>query len=243
MNQKMHYTVPYASPAYGPPPYYMQEGRVILVTFDIDEATATEFVAPPLKWDAGTLVSAFIGDMLQIPYCGRFHEGGIVFSVTHCDVTAPYTPYLWTSTDEAMIVGREVYGMPKMLCDDDSQVEWSGNQVRGVVNRRGEEIMAINLNIEEKVDPAEVPRNDSRLSVRVIPDPSGGNKNRRQVLHFALDDFAVHDAWKGPATLRLPPHPQFRTHELMPDHAILTGYYLQVSWTLGLAQILAEEEG
>lgn len=242
MGRLPSYTVPYASPLYGPPPYHMVEGRILIVSYDVDSAAADRSVSPPLTRVPDSKASIFIGDMLQLPHAGKFHECGVVLTVRHGDVEAPYTPYLWTSTEEAMLVGREVYGMPKVLCDDDTPLRWSGNQIHGVVKRRGQEIASIDFNIERRADPEEIPRRDSRLTVRTIPDPTGRTVSRREVLQFPLTDYRILEAWGGSAVVRIQTTVMSRVHELAPREAVLSGHYLRVAWTMGAASILAVEE-
>lgn len=237
------YTLPYASPLYGPPPYDMIEGKVLLVTFESrDQDAVRAAVSPPAVLAHNSTTSLFIGDMLQIPHCGAFHECGVIVTARYKDVEAPYTPYLWTSTEEAMLVGREVYGMPKVMCDD-TPLRWSGNQIRGVVKRRGQELIALDFNIERRADPANVPRNGSRLTVRTLPDPTGKTTSRREVLHFALKNYEIVEAWEGRAALRITPTVMSRVHELVPADPIVTGYYLRVKWRLDTGDILGVEEG
>lgn len=237
------YTLPYASPLYGPPPYDMVEGKILMVTFDSANQDALKAsVSPPAMLAENSRTSLFIGDMLQIPYCGAFHECGVVVTARYKDVEAPYTPYLWTSTEEAMLVGREVYGMPKVMCDDNTPLRWSGNQIHGLVRRRGQELISMDFNIEKRVDPATVPMTASRLTVRTLPDPTGKTTSRREVLHFVLQNFEIVEAWGGRAALRIYPSIMSRVHELAPADPIVTGYYLRVKWRLDTGDILGVEE-
>lgn len=237
------YTLPYASPLYGPPPYDMVEGKILIVTFDsANQAALKASVSPPAALAENSKTSLFIGDMLQIPHCGAFHECGVVVTARYKDVEAPYTPYLWTSTEEAMLVGREVYGMPKVLCDDDTPLRWSGNQIHGLVRRRGQELISMDFNIEERVDPATVPMKAARMTVRTLPDPTGKTTSRREVLHFVLKNFEIVEAWGGRAALRISPSIMSRVHELAPADPIVSGYYLRVKWRLDTGDILGVEE-
>ena len=242
MIRREPYTLPYASPLYGPPPYDMVEGKVLIVTFDSANQTALKAsVSPPVTLAANSRTSLFIGDMLQIPHCGAFHECGVIVTGRYKDVDAPYTPYLWTSTEEAMLVGREVYGMPKVMCDD-TPLRWSGNQIHGLVRRRGQELISMDFNIERRADPASVPRSASRLTVRTIPDPTGKTTSRREVLHFNLEGYEIMEAWEGRAALRIHPSVMSRVHELVPTDPIVSGYYLRVKWRLNTGEILGIEE-
>jgi acetoacetate decarboxylase len=242
LGRKVPYTLPYASPLYGAPPYDMIEGKILIVTFDsANQAALRASVSPPVALATNSRTSLFIGDMLQIPHCGAFHECGVVVTGSYKGIDAPYTPYLWTSTEEAMLVGREVYGMPKVMCDD-TPLRWSGNQIHGLVRRRGQELISMDFNIERRAEPDSVPRNASRLTVRTIPDPTGKTTSRREVLHFTLENYEIVEAWEGRAALRIHPSVMSRVHELVPGDPIVDGYYLRVKWRLNTGEILGVEE-
>ena len=240
--QDAPYTLPYASPLYGPPPYDMVEGKVLMVTFEsVNREALRASVSPPAVLAENSRTSLFIGDMLQIPHCGAFHECGVIVIARYKDIEAPYTPYLWTSTEEAMLVGREVYGMPKVMCDD-TPLRWSGNQIHGLLQRRGQELISMDFNVERRADPAVVPKTASRLTVRTLPDPTGRTISRREVLHFMLKDYEIVEAWEGRAALRVSPSVMSRVHELVPADPIVKGYYLCVKWRLDTGDILGVEE-
>ena len=242
LSRKAPYALPYASPLYGAPPYDMVEAKVLIVTFDsVNQAALKASVSPPVVLAENSRTTLFIGDMLQIPHCGAFHECGIVVTGSYKGIEAPYTPYLWTSTEEAMLVGREVYGMPKVMCDD-TPLRWSGNQIHGLVRRRGQELISMDFNIERRAEPDSVPRNASRLTVRTIPDPTGKTTSRREVLHFALENYEIVEAWEGRAALRIQPSVMSRVHELVPADPIVNGYYLRVKWRLNIGEMLGVEE-
>ena len=51
-----------------------------------------------------------------------------------------------TSTDAAMITGRELYGMPKLICDDDV-IRMSGNKLAGYPMRNANLTMELSMAI------------------------------------------------------------------------------------------------
>jgi acetoacetate decarboxylase len=83
MIRPIPFTVPYASPIYGRPPYYMVEGRILIVSYEVDPDAAAASVSPPLNHVTGTQAALFIGDMLQLPHCGKFHECGVVLTASY----------------------------------------------------------------------------------------------------------------------------------------------------------------
>ena len=180
--------------------------------------------------------------MLQIPHCGSFHECGVIVTARYKDVEAPYTPYLWTSTEEAMLVGREVYGMPKVMCDAIRRCD--GRAIRSTewCRRRGQELISMDFNIEQRVDPA------SRADERQPAHGTHASRSDRQDHKpargsaFHLKNYEIVEAWGGRAALRINPSVMSRVHELAPADPIVSGYYLRVKWRLDTGDILGVEE-
>ena len=96
------------------------------------------------------IVTAFIGDIWEINGPGEYYEGGISVGVRYKGVTGSYMPILFTSTDDALLVGREVFGMPKLLFDE-SRIRVDGNARRATLVRRGDEIVILSVNLESRV--------------------------------------------------------------------------------------------
>ncbi len=238
------YSAPFGSPIYGKPPYYMTDARMLRVTYEIDP-TAAQAALPPELELVGTTAMAFIGEMTQVPYCGRFHEGGITLRVRHGDVEGLIAVSLFTSTDASLLVGREVYGMTKLLCDD-TPLEWAGNELRGSLRRMGQELFAINLNVESVTPPGELADSPTlkfmmtpRLGVRILPDPSLETTAVHEVIRAELSDPALIDLWEGTATIRFGSPAFSRVASLAPvGDGPLRGAYVRGSWTLGKGAII-----
>ena len=230
------FTTPHGSPVYGPPPYHMVAVEILLVDVEVDSAAAAASIPPPLEMvqeSPTTRAQFFVGDMLQLPHIGRFHEGGILIPAAYGEAQAAVTPYLWTSTDESMLVGREVYGMPKLLCDD-TPLSHEGNEVEGRIRRRGIDLLRINFRFARRVEPSSLTPHTARLSVRHFPDPISPNDRSRQVIHVPLTNYVISEAWSGPATVTMEESVSSSAHSLRPLR-IVNAYYLKGSWTLDRA--------
>jgi hypothetical protein len=91
--------------------------------------------------------------------------------VRYKGVTGSYMPFLLTSTDDALLVGREVFGMPKLLCDD-GRVWIDGNARRASLVRRGDEILNLSVNLEKRVEGEKLlPVHRFFLKKIASPDP------------------------------------------------------------------------
>lgn len=238
------YSAPYGSPIYGKPPYYMTDARMIRVTYEVDVEAAQAALPPELEL-VGNTAMAFVGEMTQLPYCGKFHEGGITLRVRHNDVEGLIAVYLFTSSDASLLVGREVYGMTKLLCDD-TPLQWAGNEIRGSLQRMGQELFSINFNVESIVHAADIAETSTakfmstpRLGVRIIPDPSLETTATHEVIRAELTDNALTELYEGTATIRFGAPASSNLAALTPiGNKPLRGAYVRGSWTLGKASIL-----
>ena len=108
------------SPPFGGPPYPMLEAELLLVEFEADSAEIDRITPAPLQRAPHDRLSASVGRCSQLTHSLSYHEVAIVQPVVHEGRQGVTVPYIWTSTDTAMLAGRELYGMPKMICDDSS---------------------------------------------------------------------------------------------------------------------------
>lgn len=244
MIQDRDYSAPYGSAIYGKPPYYMTEAQMIRVIYRVDPDAAQAALPPELEF-IGDTAMAFIGQMTQFPHCGRFHEGGISLRVRHGDTEGLIAAHLFTSSDTSLLVGREVYGMTKLLCDD-TPLEWAGNEIRGTLQRMGQALFSINFNVEARRPPAELGQTPTakfmatpRLGVRIIPDPSLETTATHEVIRAELHDVALAELLEGTATIRFG-FPAFSDlAALAPvDKGPFEGAFVRGSWTLDRATII-----
>ena len=71
------HSLPWTSPAYGPPPFEMTDCRPVLVQFEADPNEIASFIPPPFELPERPFACAFVGDMRQVPGPGRYHEGEV----------------------------------------------------------------------------------------------------------------------------------------------------------------------
>lgn len=238
------FSAPYGSPIYGKPPYRMVDATMVRVTYEIDPEAASAALPPELEL-MGNTAMAFVGEMTQLPYVGRFHEGGITLRVRHRDTEGLIAVYLFTSTDASLLVGRELYGMTKLLCDD-TPLRWAGNEIIGDLERMGETLFSIKLNVETVVPGQELPGSPTvrfmstpRLGVRILPDPSLQTTAVHEVIRAELHDTVLTEMYEGTATIRFGSPAFSRLGALKPlGEQPLRGAYVRGSWVLGKGSIL-----
>lgn len=226
---------PIYSPAYGPPPYEMVDASMVFVSFTADPDALRAAVPAPLELSAGD-ATAIVSDLVQLPHVGWFFEGSIRIPVRFGDVESQFTPQVWCSEDEAVIVGREVYGMPKIMCDR-THLERTGDQVRGEVRRRGDPVMKVAVNIERRAAHGLFSEASSRLTVRSFISPDPARPDYREVLYIPLSDFRIEEAWEGRGFVEIHETP-YASPGLLSPRRVGTGYYVRGSWTLGTARSL-----
>ena len=238
------YSAPYGSPAYGRPPYLMTDARMVRVTYEIDPVAAQAALPPELEL-IGNTAMAFVGQMVQLPHVGKFHEGGISLRVRHGDTEGLIAAYLFTSTDASLLVGREIYGMTKLLCDD-TPLRWAGNEIVGDLNRMGDKLFSIRLNVENVVPPETLPASPTvkfmstpRLGVRILPDPSLETTAVHEVIRAELTDTVLTEMYEGTATIEFGTSAFSRVSSLKPvEPGPLKGAYVRGTWGLGKGAII-----
>ena len=233
------WTAPFLSSPVNAPPHPMEMARMVMVEFEPDPEAAAAHVPDPLIWEPGTTCVALIGDNRQMPTSQKFQEGMILLQARFGDMVGTYTPYIWTSTDEALIAARDVSGRPKTMCDH-NELYVMGSLVRSEIIRRGETMMRISATLEHPADISELPFSRDWLSVRKIAMPEKGRPALKQVIHHGTGaGFKLHSFWKGRGFVEFPGQSFAAVHQLKP-RKILRSYLIEMSWNLDFGKILWE---
>jgi acetoacetate decarboxylase len=105
-----------------------------------------------------------------------FKELVVLVPVKVGDVEGNYVPYIYVTTDEALIPGREIAGFPKKIAD----VVWEreGNKFWGSATRWGRRFLALEGEIQGPMPPeiaaaqSEAARRPT-INYKLIPGPAG----------------------------------------------------------------------
>jgi acetoacetate decarboxylase len=233
------WTAPFLAPPTNEPPHPMEMARNLIIEFEPDPEAAAAAVPDPLIWAEGTTAVAVVGDNRQMPTSQAFQEGMILLQVKFGEKIGTFTPYIWTSTDEAMVAGREMSGRPKMMCDHNT-LQVAGSLVRTEITRRGETLMRASVTPEFKADPSELPYSRDWYSVRKILMPEEGRPALKQVIHHGIGGkFNVKMMWRGRGFVEFPGTSFSAAHELRP-RKILRAWMIEMSWELNWGKIVWE---
>ncbi len=166
-------SMPWSSPTFGELPHRWQGVRVAAFPF-MPRPGAVERILPPGMEPAdGPGMVTFLS-YPQTECQHPFDEAVVMVPVRVDETLGNYIPYIYVTTDEALIPGREIAGFPKKL----AQVEWGrdGDRVRGSVTRWGKRILSIEGRVQGPMPEAALAGGGAgapALNYKLIPGPAG----------------------------------------------------------------------
>ncbi|HSN70765.1 MAG TPA: acetoacetate decarboxylase family protein [Steroidobacteraceae bacterium] len=230
--------MPLWSPPFGGAPYPMLSAELLLVEFEADRAEIERITPPPLEPVEHDRLSAFVGRCSQLSHSLSYHEVAIIQPVKYEGRRGVTVPYIWTSTDTAMLAGRELYGMPKMICDDD-QIRKHGNELAGYLRRNGNLMLELSMCIDEPATIDSLPFGPDFTFVRHFPSPDPEWPALRQLIWIQLQDFVMHSCWRGRGHIRIH-HPFSSGLGRLEPRRVTGAWHGTFSWTLPWAKVLKE---
>jgi len=218
----------------------MLSAELLLVEFEADPDEIRRITPEPLQPAQHNRLSAFVGRCSQLTHSLSYHEVAIVQPVEFEGRQAVTVPYIWTSTDTALLAGRELYGMPKMMCDEGT-IHKSGNELTGTLHRSGTLMMELSMVIDQEGDPAALPFGPEFTFVRHLPSPDPDWPDIKQLLWISLQEFEIEFCWQGRGHVQMH-HPLSSGLTALKPTTITGAWYGQFSWILPSAKILREWE-
>jgi len=197
--ERMGYTMPLDAPLYPEPPYYYRNVEKLAFVYETDPEAALDLLPEGLELETPATASLVIMD---IPICtlGSYNEAYISLRATLDGEPVEYVVWNLLTSDAALAVGREIWGVPKKLCN--TWIEKYPEGMVGIVERpKGVRLCTAVLR-PERLIPREDAAGWSRriLCVRIIPDPAGGPSLIELIEHFnpKTNNFeAGDDYWKN----------------------------------------------
>jgi acetoacetate decarboxylase len=107
-----------------------------------------------------------------------FEEAVVLVPVQVDETLGNYIPYIYVTTDEALIPGREIAGFPKKL----AEIEWGrdGDRVHGSVTRWGKKILSLEGRVQGPMPEAAASGGGDgpgpgapALNYKLVPGPAG----------------------------------------------------------------------
>lgn len=178
-------TFPWQSPLFPPPPHSWRGVEMMVFPFAPEPAQVAAILPPGLDARDGmglvTMLSYPPGDGTGIH---PFREAVVMVPVT-CDAAGGnadgnaegnYVPYIYVTTDEALVAGREIAGWPKKLAD--ITFERDGASFRGSVTRWGETLLTLEGTLtgpapDDLLEMQGAAASTPTLNYKLIPDPAG----------------------------------------------------------------------
>ena len=231
--------MPVWSPPFGKPPYPMLSAELLMVQFEADRGEIERITPAPLEPAGHGRLTAFVGRCSQLSHSLVYHEVAVLQEVSYEGRQATTIPYIWTSTDTALVAGRDLYGMPKLLCDDDG-LQKHANEITGRLSRSGTLMMELSMVIDQAADPATLPIGPNFAMVRHVPSPDPEVPALRQLIWAELENFVCESAWAGRGHVRVVNPLSSGLARLSPGE-MLGAWYGRFSWELPAAKILWED--
>jgi acetoacetate decarboxylase len=118
--------------------------EVVIAIYRTDPGAVARILPPPLKPTRESTAAAFIARYPQTNFGSVYNEGALFVQARLGAEVGWYCLAMPVDDDTAMIGGREQFGFPKKLADRIT-LEASGSQVVGRVERKGCEILRIEV--------------------------------------------------------------------------------------------------
>ena len=222
----------------GPHPMERAEMLIIECIADADElARVTPSFCEPGQHNR---VRVFFTNNSQPPNSLSFREVGLIQEVRYGTETVQTMPYLWVSDDMAMLGGRELFGMPKLLMDD-IPVEIHANQLFGRLARNGVTMMEGSMVVERAAQADEMSYSElASVYERHIPNPDPAKPSYRQLIRLTVAHREViGQCWLGRGHVEVR-HPLHSRLDRLKLQATERAWYAAFRWNLPHGEIVEE---
>ncbi|HEY3684145.1 MAG TPA: acetoacetate decarboxylase family protein [Streptosporangiaceae bacterium] len=190
---------PEHDPLYPPPPYVYRDYRRLGV-LAAASPDALRAVLPAALEPVGEVFEVFFMDVLDVSGLRPYREAGVVVPCAYRGEAGAHVAYEYVTTDDALTVGREIWGYPKKLAD--VRLDYGDpDRVRASCDRLGP-LMAAEFTPAADADVA-YPQLSPRFQVRRSPGPADANTAGAVMVRNVLPDAATTRRVAGRAELKL----------------------------------------
>lgn len=209
-------SMPWSAPVFGRPPHKWQGVRITAFPFTPRPGSVERVLPPGMESADGPGVVTLISYPPSATF-ESYNELVVLVPVQVDGTQGNYVPYIFVTTDEALIAGREIAGFPKKI----AQITWEreGAHVRGSVTRRGRTILTVEGTVQGPMPseggPGRGPAGNPTINYKLIPDPAGGIEVE-EITKTQLD-VVPREQEVGQARLRLQPSEFDPVADLVPD--------------------------
>lgn len=191
-------TVPERDPLYPPPPYtYTAFERLGFLCRGRADALSAVVPAPLVA--VGDVFEVFFMRVDEVDGLRPYAESGIVVPCRYGDETGAHVAYEYVTTDDALTVGRELWGYPKKLAD--VTLEATAGSAEATCHREG-------LLMHATFQAGETPQTTApalmpRFQIRRTPGPDHAHPEQALVVRNDLPGARTHDSVTGTGTVAL----------------------------------------
>jgi acetoacetate decarboxylase len=201
------------------PSAVMGNQKGIYFTFVSDMATIASVVPPPLT-PAMPLVSGYITEIRDPAFAEPYAEASLGVYV-QLDGAVGFYPLTFllsgAGAEMATYLGREKTGLPKKNVGEDGciRLEYSGDAIRGIVERKGVRLMDVSMKLGEYNNPMvgsiysdpEPGKHTGGTSyyyaTKISPDEQGNAYFSEVTLYSNEAEYTYHDWTPGKVSIRL----------------------------------------
>lgn len=229
--------MPVKSPLYPLPPFNFEKYVKLTAYCEAEKDKIKAIIPPPLEYVSSVFEVSVI-DVVKISGLRPYKEAALVVPVKYKNVRGGHVAYEYTTTDDALCSGREIWGYPKKLVEE-VKLSKHGDRVSGAAWRNGHRIISINLKIGPK--KIAMPKLQPRLQLKVIPrgDKAGEEMKKIIQVHFAgYQPLEATSIKTGEATVSFEPSEDDPIYRLMPVK-VLGGVFATGSFVLDYGEEIA----
>lgn len=198
------WSMPWSAPVFTVPPHSWKGVRSVVLPFTPDPEALAAVLPPALAPGEGTaLVTMLSYGWGHGQRIHPFNEAVVLVPVTLDGEPGNYVPFIYVTTDEAMLAGREIAGWPKKLAD----IVWErdGDRFHGSVTRWGTTVIEIEGDLSAPPDDTDALAammaggQKPTFNYKLIPGP--GDEIEVEEITSSRLEIAPSDVVVGTATL------------------------------------------
>jgi acetoacetate decarboxylase len=225
---------------YPSPPYLYEEYRKLSAFCEGNEKEIKRIIPSPFEYISNIFEVSII-NITKISGLRPYMEAAMAVPVKYKDIIGGHVVYEWTSTDDALCAGREIWGYPKKLLDRAELIE-TQSKIYGNVWRKGVKILSINCKIRKKTTNFKPPILQPRLQLKIIPRANGIGDDIKKIIRIPVKGWLPYEATSlktGETTVSFEESEADPLYKLMPLR-VLNGVYAIGSFTLGYGEEIAD---
>jgi len=175
----------------GQGPYPMERAEMMIIECNADPGELTRVTPSFCESGDSRTINVFFANNCQPPTSIGFYEVGLIQRVYYRGEAVQTIPYIWVSDDLALLGGRELFGMSKLLMDDNGLQRYA-NQVFGRLSRGGVTMAEGSMVLEREARPGEAPYAGlASVYERHVQNPNPEKPSLRQLIKLQVTDRQV----------------------------------------------------